>query len=738
MNKSIKIFLLVLGIIIALMLAFFTFILIITSGVKLEKDKLINMERIVTYYDINGNKFAEEVGGISVTESKKIPTHVKNAFVAIEDKRFYSHKGVDYRRLLKATFNNIKSFSFKEGASTITQQLIKNTHLSSKKTLKRKLSEIKLARELEKNYTKDEILEKYINTIYFGNGCYGITSASKFYFNKAPNDLTINEGAILASIIKAPTHYSPISNVERCTKRKNLVLLEMKEQGYINNAEYNLYRNTPIKIESHQQYENNFLSLARGEFDNFIKKYPYVYNNFSVYTSFDPNIQNILEKEKLNNDDYQNASIVINKENNIVAYTSSCPLNLRQPGSTIKPLLVYAPAIELNTVYSCSPILDEKTDFNGYNPSNFNDKYYGYVSVKESLAKSLNTCAVKLLNYVGVENAKNFIEKTNIKFEENDNSLCLALGSMSKGVNLIDLTSSYNVLLNSGNYKSCSCVQKILTNKTNVVYENKSENQQVFSAETIDIVNDMLSYTVTDGTAKKLSTLPFPIYAKTGTVGNKNGNSDAYTISYTADYILTTWCGSDQNDKLMSNNVTGGNQPTKQAFNIWSDIYKNNIPNSIQQSNKICYEYIDLISYNNDHTVKIADKNAPMRYKEYAIFKKNYVPKEQSTTFSLPKIEKPIISVKNKQIKLSLCLTQYCEAIIFKHFSNKKVAVFDTATTNTNTFIDNDVEIGKKYQYSIIPYTIINNEKIYGEEIYLDTIKITSNLSNDWWKNELD
>ena len=202
-------------------------------GYSLQENKLVNLERTVTFLDINGDKYCEVSDGIEVTELSDIPQHTQKAFVAVEDKRFYKHNGLDYKGMIRALFNNVKSLSLKEGASTISQQLIKNTHLSNEKTLKRKLAEIKLTTKLEKEYSKNEILEKYLNTIYFGDNCYGITRASKHYFDKEPKDLDVNESAILAGIIKAPTNYSPTTNPKKCFERKNLVLKLMYKQGYI-------------------------------------------------------------------------------------------------------------------------------------------------------------------------------------------------------------------------------------------------------------------------------------------------------------------------------------------------------------------------------------------------------------------------------------------------------------------------------------------------------------------------
>ncbi len=738
MKTPLKVLLFVLGFILIIIISLITFYLIMTSNIYLDKDKLVNMERIITYYDKNGNKFSEESGGIAVTNIEKIPSHVKNAFIAIEDKRFYKHKGVDYKGLIRATLNNVKSFSFKEGASTISQQLIKNTHLSNEKTLKRKLSEIKLAKKLEKNYSKDEILEKYLNTIYFGNGCYGITEASKFYFDKTPELLNVNEGALLAGMIKAPTYYSPITNKEKSIKRKNIVLYEMKEQGYITEKDYKQYLAQDIAINSGNSSNSiNFSTIARNEFNSLIKNCPYKSKKFNVYTSFSPDLQKILEDEIICSDEYQNSTILLNKYNEIVAFRSTRLPEPRQPGSTLKPLLVYAPAIETDMVYSCTPILDEKTNFNGYTPSNYNDKYYGYLSVKESLSKSLNTCAVKLLNHITINKAKSYLDKTDIKLSDNDNSLCLALGATEKGVSLCDLTSAYGVFLNEGNFYSSSIINKISTENNEIIFSNKKISKQVFTNETVGILNDMLEYTVQNGTAKKLSYTNLPIYAKTGTVGNENGNTDAYTISYTSEYVLGTWCG-NCGKELMNNSVSGGTIPAKQSANIWNKVYINHKPTKIQQSENLQEEFIDKISYESNHIIKLADENAPLRYKELALFKKNKLPKARSTEFTSPTIKKPKISVNIYGIEIRLCLTQLYDAIIYKHQNNKKIAVYDTANNNKEVFIDKDVKDNQKYLYSVIPYYRTNEKTFYGKEIYLNSIKYTKQVNDDWWKNELE
>ncbi len=237
MKKLLKFFLIFTSALGVLLLSIVICAVCVTAGYSLDAAKLIDTEYTAEFYDKNGREISAFSGENLVSEKEDIPSYVKNAFVAVEDKRFYSHKGVDLKALARAAFNNIKSFSFKEGASTISQQLIKNTHLTNEKTIRRKLIEFKLTRQLEKMFTKEEILEMYLNTIYFGKNSYGITAAAKNYFNKNVGELTLGEAAALAGVVKAPSAYSPANDIGKCKERRNLVLKLMKEQNMISESE---------------------------------------------------------------------------------------------------------------------------------------------------------------------------------------------------------------------------------------------------------------------------------------------------------------------------------------------------------------------------------------------------------------------------------------------------------------------------------------------------------------------
>lgn len=713
---------------------------VLTAGTTLDESKLVNLGLGINFYDEEGNKIDEESSGVTVTKIEDIPEHVKNAFIAIEDKRFYKHNGVDKKGLIRASLNNVKSFSFKEGASTISQQLIKNTHLTNEKTIKRKLLEIKLAKQLEKKYSKDEILEKYLNTIYFGDGCYGITSAAKRYFNKTPSELDVNESAALAALIKAPSNYSPFASEEKCNQRKNLVLNEMFLQNYIDECTYKNYSAQKISVNpSRIESANGYLGYVKKELSAFLDANAYSGKKLNIYTNLNQNAQNNLEKiMKEQDSECDKTAIIIDNNHNVIAYYSTCGEIYRQMGSTIKPLLVYAPAVEYGAVYSQSPILDEKINFNGYAPSNYNDKYYGYVSVKDSLCKSLNSCAVKILNYNGLEKSKSMLGKTDIKFTENDNSLCLALGCTEKGATLTQITAAYNVFANDGNYTAPSAVKKITAENGELLYTRNKISKKIMGEDTAYIISDMLRKTVTDGTAKKLSFLDFPVYSKTGTVGTVQGNTDAYNISYNTNYAIGVWYGNKDNS-LMDNSLTGGTLPSITAAEIWKTLKNNG--GEITAPDSVCVLPIDKLSYDKDHSVILADDNAPKRYVIEGLFKKNCIPNETSERFSAPIVDSFEISVNKNAIDIRLCLAEYIDAKIFRYENGKKTEIFDTATAKEKSkFSDCDIKHSTVYEYSVIPY-FKNDEKVFkGKEIIIGKVKSSDgNISSgDWWIDEED
>ena len=450
------------------------------SSVSLDKNKLNFSSSVVKVFD-NYNKQIKP----SLIENKnvvfeEIPKNVINAFISIEDKNFYSHKGINFKRILKAMIKNISSKSLAEGASTISQQLIKNTHLTNKKTFKRKIDEILLAKEMEKTLTKNEILTAYLNAIYFGANTFGINSASQRYFSKNVSELNLEESATLAGIIKSPKKYSPIMQKENCLKRRNVVLREMFKDGKITKNEYENAIKTDLNLNINSNFlgNNNYYSCAVNEALKILKlsEKDLILNDYKIYTYQDEKTQNILENEinKTNNisKDICNQTnidslgiLIDNKSGGITGYFGKSDFSLlnifRQPGSVFKPIISYAPALEYNLINPLTQILDEKYTCGDYNPKNYKDKYYGYVSAKDALAKSLNIPSVKILESVGIERAKKFISNFNINLNNKDDNLSIALGGLTNGLKILDIANCYQVFANNGKYIKASFVKEI-------------------------------------------------------------------------------------------------------------------------------------------------------------------------------------------------------------------------------------------------------------------------------------
>lgn len=352
-----------------LVLAAFIYYFGVTAGVRLDATRLSEDKAQVCVYDKDGEKI--DLPALKQTASfSALPDYLPNAFVAVEDKRFYSHRGFDYRRIVKAAMKNITSFSFREGASTLSQQLIKNTHLSGEKTIKRKLKEMKLTRILEKNYSKNEILSLYLNSIYFGHSAFGVEEAAAYYFGKSAEVLDAAESAMLAALVKSPNNYSPFRAPEKCLKRRNFVLSLMRDQGFLDDSSYQaaIKKSLPEAPSETNECGKSYLSRV---FEEVSEIYPYekALGNLKIYTYFDRNLQTRLENVKANSDF---SSIVLdNRTHGVKACYSTIGSNIKRlPASLMKPLAVYAPALEENVVTPATPVLDEKTDFGGYSPNN--------------------------------------------------------------------------------------------------------------------------------------------------------------------------------------------------------------------------------------------------------------------------------------------------------------------------------------------------------------------------------
>ena len=717
---------------------------IVTKDVQLQRDRLMTSEKNLLLLDRDKCLIPLRLSaGKQAVSEQDIPWHTKQAFIDVEDRRFYKHRGFDVKGCARAILHNVRSHSFKEGASTISQQLIKNTHLTQEKTLKRKLQELKLTRQLEKQFSKEEIITKYLNTIYFGHSCFGIEAATEFYFNKRVQELTLAESAMLAGIIKSPNRYSPFRQSENCLKRRNCVLRIMQENGSISQEERQNAESEALPIQPTQDCKDKtYPTFVMEELSDLAEKHSFrIAGQIEIHTYMDKNLQTQLETLSKTHTESDKAMAVLDTQTGgFKSIVSTIGNAKRLPGSIIKPLLVYAPAIEENVLSPATPILDEAIAYSGYSPQNYDGKFHGYVSTRECVEKSLNVPAVKVLSSVGIDKCTKYLEALGLPVEEEDKSLALALGGMKHGFFLTDLISAYSVFPNNGTIQTCGFIEKITINGA-VVYKKPTNSNRVFSPETAYLMTDILRTTAQHGTAKKLRDLPFEIAAKTGTVGTKKGNTDAYAVAYTPQDCVGVWLGNANGEKI---EYTGGGLPCNYLKEIHEFLYAENKktgmpPSSFSKPENVVKVELDKPMYYDTHTILLADDYSPANFRFSELFKKSAIPLNKSTSFTFPIISAPTISLTGSGVKIQLNAQS-------PSYYTYRIERSDYATHTTvyegeyqPIILDENLEPNKVYTYTVTPFY---RDKI-GKSIPLPTIStIKGNssiledkkvLDTEWW-----
>ena len=711
----------------------------VTKDAVLQPEKLTLNEQTLLLYDGNG----DEITSVATLDKQtvkidKIAKSTQLAVIATEDKRFYKHNGFDIKRIARAVVNNAKAKSFKEGASTISQQLIKNTHLSQEKTIRRKLKEWKLTRKLERAYTKDEILEKYLNTIYFGHSCFGIRAAAEFYFGKPPSELTVADSAVLAGLIKSPNNYSPFKNAESCQKRKATVLSLMLKNGYLTENERAAALQEPLPTAPKRQRANDgFLTFVFDELEELAKERQFrLGGNIQIFTELDQILQSQVNEIAQRAQGCDKTLLVLDGEKKRFKACVSTVGNIpRLPGSLIKPLLVYAPALEENLISPATPILDEKVNYGGYAPENYDGKFHGYVSARESLAKSLNIPAVKVLQSLGVEKAVAYTDKLGLQVDKSDYSLALALGGMKNGFPLRDLVSAYATFQDGGRTTDCAFIKEIRINGI-CVYRHKPKGERAFREETAYLATNMLQSAVKDGTAKKLRDLPVQIAAKTGTVGTDKGNTDAYALSYTTKDVTAVWLGNADNTLIEH---TGGGLPCTLLHDINEALLQGYTAHKIHPApfprpQGVVEVALDKQSYYDTHTMLLADDIAPIDFRFTELFQKDAVPTKKSYFFTCPSISTPTVALTSGGVKITFPAQA---PSVYRY----RIERYDYTTHTTvyegeflPQFTDTKIEPNKRYLYTVTP---LYADKT-GKSVQLPEIN-TANLPGDkiaekeWW-----
>jgi penicillin-binding protein 1A len=522
---------------------------------------------IARYGDIKGHNVSAD----------NIPKNLANAILATEDRRFYYHFGLDPIGLVRAVFVNLTRKGVVQGGSTITQQLAKNLFLSQERTLKRKLQEAMLAVWLEHKLTKDEILASYMNRVYLGAGTYGVEAASRVYFQKSVADLNLQQAAILAGLLKAPSRYSPLSNPEESEKRAKVVLGAMVDAGYIttkeaaNASKIKLDRKVVSAIGQSSHYFSDWIV------DNLDNVIGIPKEDIVVETTMDPQIQestaNVLKTEVETNGKKfnvtQSASVVLHPDGSIVALVGGIDYNkseynratqgLRQPGSSFKPF-VYLAAIEQGATED-TPVLDAPIKIGSYAPQNFGNKYYGDIRLIDALTLSLNTVSVRIAQAVGVDNVINVARRAGITADLEPN-LSLALGSSE--VPMTEMAQAYATLNNGGYAVQAYGIRTIKTAVGKVLFEHKNEPApRVFRDTDIQVLTNMMMSVVQNGTGQG-ARAPFFVAGKTGTTQD---HRDAWFDGFSRDFIAVVWFGNDDNSSMKSS-MTGGAVPAR----AWREI----------------------------------------------------------------------------------------------------------------------------------------------------------------------
>ncbi|WML48584.1 PBP1A family penicillin-binding protein [Neobacillus sp. PS3-34] len=523
---------------------------------------------------------------------KELPEYLKMAFVVTEDKRFYEHNGVDPKGIFRALYNNIKSGTKKEGASTITQQLARNVYLSSEKTLARKSKEVIIAAELERKYTKDQILEMYLNYIYLGSGAYGMQAAAQEYFGKDAKDLTIAEAALLAGLPKAPSTYSPRHNLELAKERRGVVLSLMRENKIISAQEEKEANGQEIILsqetfKKHSPYQAYIDFAAKEAADGLKISLEQLYHGgYHIYTNLDIHVQKSMNAAVSNyyfQEDERDQSVEVGMTSvdpktgavtalyggrNYIYQDLNHSTTLYQPGSVIKPLAVYAPALETGLWKPDSLIKDEPMSFGDYSPHNAGGSYHGYVTLAEALARSLNIPAVSLLQEIGVNTGFQFVENAGITLDPNDRNLSLALGGLTKGVSTLEMAQAYGAFANNGVMIDAHAVRNITDRDGTSLLTVNPPAKKIMSAETAQEMTEMLQGVISKpyGTGKAAN-IGRPVAGKTGTtqlnINGIDGNKDAWFTGYTDHLVTSIHIGFDRTDKNHYITSGGGKTPAE-------------------------------------------------------------------------------------------------------------------------------------------------------------------------------
>lgn len=574
-------------------------------------------------YDINGKTLSVLKGEKDVyyIEYEDIPIYVKQAIISTEDKRFYKHNGIDYRGIMRAAVAMIQDGEVTQGGSTITQQLARTVFLSNERTWERKIEEMYIAVELEKKYSKEEILEFYLNNVYFANGYYGIEAAAQGYFGMDVSHLSLSQMIYLCAIPNNPTLYNPLTHADKTQARRDRILKSMLEDQVISESSYQTAVAEQIKTTEPEEIKNNYaetytyycatralMELEGFEFQTvfsddeektaYDREYQSLYDTcnkklftggYRIYTSLDLDAQSQLQAsvdevlagfgEKSDEGIYelQGAAVCIDNttgmvraiiggrsQDDVEGYTLNRAFqSFRQPGSAIKPLIVYTPALERgytpDTTVVDEPIAD--------GPVNGDGTYSGAMSLRQAVARSKNTIAWKIFEELTPEVGISYLEAMGFSnLDANDKRLPASIGGFTNGVSPLEMAKGYATIKNDGGYRNPTCIMKITDADGEVIYQADQTASVIYKENACRQMTDMLQTVITSGTGRGYSLGMMPCAGKTGTT---NDNKDGWFVGYTPYYTTSVWVGYDIPKEVPG--LGGGTYPGKiwHSFMSW-------------------------------------------------------------------------------------------------------------------------------------------------------------------------
>lgn len=574
-------------------------------------------------YDINGKTLSVLKGEKDVyyIEYEDIPIYVKQAIISTEDKRFYKHNGIDYRGIMRAAVAMIQDGEVTQGGSTITQQLARTVFLSNERTWERKIEEMYIAVELEKKYSKEEILEFYLNNVYFANGYYGIEAAAQGYFGTDVSHLSLSQMIYLCAIPNNPTLYNPLTHADKTQARRDRILKSMLEDKVISESSYQTAVAEQIKTTEPEEIKNNYaetytyycatralMELEGFEFQTvfsddeektaYDREYQSLYDTcnkklftggYRIYTSLDLDAQSQLQAsvdevlagfgEKSDEGIYelQGAAVCIDNttgmvraiiggrsQDDVEGYTLNRAFqSFRQPGSAIKPLIVYTPALERgytpDTTVVDEPIAD--------GPVNGDGTYSGAMSLRQAVARSKNTIAWKIFEELTPEVGISYLEEMGFSnLDANDKRLPASIGGFTNGVSPLEMAKGYATIKNDGGYRNPTCIMKITDADGEVIYQADQTASVIYKENACRQMTDMLQTVITSGTGRGYSLGMMPCAGKTGTT---NDNKDGWFVGYTPYYTTSVWVGYDIPKEVPG--LGGGTYPGKiwHSFMSW-------------------------------------------------------------------------------------------------------------------------------------------------------------------------